>query len=913
MKTFLSEVVQEHLQLGYPLADTVCVLPSERAGVFLKQEFRKQLSNTTFLPEVVSIEKFVEEISGFVKIDTVSLLFEFYEVYKNQCKGKDDFSVFTQWGNMALQDFNEVDRHLVDSEGLFSYLKDVSRIEKWQVDSEKNASQLVSNHLVFMENLGKYYRFFKEYLIENKKGYQGLLYRKASQKIDKFITDNGEKKFLLIGFNALNKAEEVIFQALLNSGIGKVYWDSDDYYLNSRKEAGTFLRKHKTSWKYFEKNPFNFISENFKEPKNIYEIAASKNVSQIKSVGDILSKQKNFENTALVLADESLLSLTLNSLPPNLDRLNITMGYFLKDMPIAGFFQTLFDLYLNQEKLDKIEVGAFYHKDVLRLLNHPFVYKLSKSIENLDVIKEYVVKNNHVFVAESKLCEIIEKVGEVSLMSLFSMSHNVTFFIERIHLVIYSNKDNFEGFEKECLFRYYNLFLQLESLNNRYKHITKIKTLFSIYGQLIATEKLSFQGEPLSGLQLMGMLETRVLDFETVIITSMNEGVLPAGKSENSFIPFDIKREYGLPTYQEKDAIFSYHFYRLIQRAKNVYLLYNTETDDYGSGEKSRFLTQMEIDKFPIKKFSVSPVVTSEAKEIISIQKTPEVITTLKQIAASGFSPSALSTYILDPLVYYKQYILKIHEVEEVEETVAANTLGTVIHDALEYFYKPFQGRFLKVKDVESMISKIDEITIFYFKKHYHNGDFSIGKNKLIFEVAKSFIIRFLKMELMLLKEGKKLKIIATEMKLEAVVPFEKYDFPIKIKGTVDRIDELDGVLRIIDYKSGKVVSNQLKINDFSVISSDYKYTKALQVMLYVYLYSQNNKGIFESTIESGIFSFRNMKSNFLRMNFGEGRKNDFNVTEERVLEFLEAVKNIIEELFDVDRPFVENIENPYK
>ena len=918
MKTFLSEVVANILEEGFPLSQTICVLPSERAGVFLKDELKKQVTSTTFLPEIVSIENFIETVSELKKIDTVPLLFEFYNVYLETQEGTpESFDSFSQWAAIALHDFNEVDRHLVDTKDLFSYLRDIKRLENWNLDtsgSNIEMTDMVANHFSFMENLGLYYDAFYSFLLKNRKGYQGLLYKEAASKIEIYCTHNSDKKIVLIGFNALNKAEELIFKALLESKIATAYWDADSYYMDAKKEAGFFLRKYKKDWAYFEKNPFKTVASNFSKEKSITEIAAAKNISQIKSVGELLSQKQNLENTALVLADESLLSLTLNSLPENVDRLNITMGYFLKDMPIAGFFESLFELYLNQIKLDKVGEDSFYYKDVFRLLEHPFLLKLLNGSVEVGALKKTLIANNEVFVKRTSIEKLVSHEECLSpIVLLFSMSQNVAQFIASCIELIALQKENFEGFEKECLYRYFNLFVQLQNLNGAYKHIRSLKTLQAIYKQLIGTEKLSFQGEPLSGLQLMGMLETRVLDFETVIITSMNEGILPAGKNENSFVPFDVKQNYGLPTYQEKDAIFSYHFYRLLQRAKHVYLFYNTETDAYGAGEKSRFLTQLEIDGIEISKKTISPMVSSEKKEDLVIPKTKEALSVLKEIAAKGFSPSALAKYIEDPISYYKRYVLKIKELDEVEETVAANTMGTIIHDVLEDFYKPFLNAVLTIEDVKLMISKIEEKTIVYFEAHFKNGNIYVGKNKLIFEVAKNFILKFLQSELKILQEGAELKIIGTETKLVATIEVPGLDFPVKIAGTVDRIDELNGVIRIVDYKTGKVTANELKLADFEQIPSEYKYTKAMQVLLYAYLYTQNNNVNFENPLQSGIISFKNRKAGFLKLNFAAKGPADANVTEEKLQDFMEVIQTMIAEIFDENIPFIENKDRPFK
>ena len=343
-----------------------------------------------------------------------------------------------------------------------------------------------------------------------------------------------------------------------------------------------------------------------------------------------------------------------------------------------------------------------------------------------------------------------------------------------------------------------------------------------------------------------------------------------------------------------------------------MYLLYNTDTDDYGAGEKSRFLTQLEVEGFPIVKTSVSIPVTSPKIEQQLVQKTPEMIAALKKIATSGFSPSALSSYVSNPIAYYKRYLLKIKDLEEVEETIAFNTLGTVVHEVLEEFYKPFIGRFVSAENVKSMQKNRETTLRKSFQKNYQNGNLDKGKNKLIFEVANAYVSNFLAAELRLLVAGKQLKIIGTETKIKAEIQIDGLDFPVYLKGEVDRIDELDGVKRIVDYKSGKVTASDLKISDFSKIKEGRKYNKALQVMLYAFLYTQENKTIFDGELESGIFSFKNSNEGFLKMNFAEGRTKNNKVTAERVSEYMEVVKEIISELFDLQTPFEENSDDPY-
>jgi len=444
------------------------------------------------------------------------------------------------------------------------------------------------------------------------------------------------------------------------------------------------------------------------------------------------------------LADENLLTLTLNSLPNNVKNINITMGYSLKDIPVASLFDALFKMHLNQQKFNKVSEQQFYYKDVLNVLNDPFLNKLYNEI--LQKISTKIKSENSIFLDLETLKNCISpaEAMEISLLfSLFEFSTNVNTIIKQCGDLISKLKEFVVGVEKEYLYRFYTIFQQLETLNSTYNHINNLKTLTLFYNQILQNEKLSFQGEPLQGLQLMGMLETRALDFDTVIITSVNEGILPAGKGDSSFIPFDVKKYFGLPTYQEKDSIFSYHFQRLLQRAKNIYLIYNTETDGYGSGEKSRFLTQLEINNPEITKSIISPKVQHSEAPLLQIKKTEEVVQKLKEVFTKGISPSALATYIYNPISFYEQKVLGIKEDNEVEETIAANTMGSVIHDVLEEMYKPYLGSFLSKENVAEMQKNCTTLLTKYFGKHYLKGNIQTGKNKLIFEVSKNHINDF--------------------------------------------------------------------------------------------------------------------------------------------------------------------------
>ncbi len=912
MQSFISETIDDILRTTTSFEDVIFILPSQRAKVFVKQEFKNKIA-VGFLPEMLNIEQFIQQVSGVEKADSVQLLFHFYSIYKHIEKNPDSFDVFAAWAITVLQDFNEIDQHLIDTKDIFIYLRDIERLRKWSVKGTFKETELIRDHNSFLEKLNSYYNAFYQFLQKKNIGYQGVLYKESTKKIDAYLEKYTHKKLFFIGFNALNKAEELLFQKVLESGNAEVYWDLDETFFNSNHQAGKFIRKYKNEWKYYEKNKLKTLGNTFSKPKEIQVIGAAKNTTQIKYIGEILQQKSNVNHTALVLADETLLPISLNSLPKNINNINITMGYPLKDVPTTGLLFAIFQLFISQEKLKKSITNEFYYKDINRFFKHQLIYGF---LEGIDDFTAQIAKENQTFINENHIHQLLksaEPKTQKVIANLFKPFDTVTEFIDTILALIDWLKDSVNALEKEYLFRFYTTFTQLKTLQGEFEYFIDLKTLAHFFRQLIGSESLSFQGEPLKGLQLMGMLETRVLDFENIILVSANEGVLPANSQQNSFIPFDVKVQFGLPTYREKDAIFSYHFFRLLQRAKNVYILYNTEHDVFGSGEKSRFVTQLEMMRTDIVQKIVSPKVLPQKIELKKISKNTMVFERLQELAQKGFSPSSLTNYLHNPIAFYKQKILRIKEFDDVEETVAYNTLGTVVHETLDELYKPFVGRFLKFYDIKKMEQSAKDLVLKHFKIHFKNGDISTGKNRLIFEVANRFVVNFLAKEKVLLKDEKnQLKIIATEENLAAEIEIDGFDFPVKIHGNVDRVDELNGQIRIIDYKSGMVKGTELKVLDFEQLRVKDQY-KAIQVLLYAYLFTQNKKFDFSKKLKAGIYSFKNLKEGFLSINFSSNYRNpDTDITQEKLDEFIEELKVYIKEIYNPEIAFNEPADLKY-
>ena len=914
MQSFLSQISQHFIKKEIDLNNHIFILPNKRSGIFLKTNFINQQSKTVLLPQIISIEEFISDISKISVIDNLSLIFEFYTVYLqfNSKNEIEPFEKFSKWAFLLLQDFNDIDKNLINADEVFSYLIDAKRIDKLFLSEKKN-SEVTQNYFNFIEKIILYYHGLYKLLKSKKVGYQGLLYREAIDNLKNYNNEINNTKYIFVGFNALNKAEEFIINKFLNNNNAEIYWDCDKYYLKTDNLTGNYINSYKKNWKYYNKHNFNWVFDELNKTKNINIIGASKNINQIKYVGEILNKledkKNNYQNTAIVLADEKLLPILLNSLPKQVKNVNITMGYNLKNIALASLFDLLFKLHLNNKKIK--QKNTFFFNDFVNFINLPFLHTIIDQPLFNEKINIFI-NNNTVLINYEEIVEILGQTTKNGLNINFLFNHwgkNIHDILNKliIFIDILKNDSNLNYIDIEYLFRFNSIFQQLENLENEYEFIDNLKTLYQFYLQILQNENLSFRGEPLQGLQIMGMLESRVLDFDNVIITSVNEGILPAGKKQNSFIPFDIKLRYKLPTYNEKDAIYSYHFYRLIQRANNVFLLYNTQNDDFGLGEQSRFITQLEIAKetkalhnLNISRQIIDPDVSSNFVELQEIVKNDAIIAQLKELANHGFSPSALTSYIRNPIDFYKKRILNINDLNKVEEFVAFNTFGTIIHLTLENLYQPYKGKVLTSNDIKTMKKIVNHEVRSQFNSFFTKESISYGRNYLSFEVAKKYINNLLENESDLILKGKQIRILELEKKVSLEYQIDSLNFPITLKGVIDRIDEVDGVLRIVDYKTGKVLSGDLKITDWDKLSTDFKYSKSFQVLMYAFLYAKSQNIDFENTdIKSGIISFKNLKAGFLSVNSKPIKTDEIN-------NFLQQLNSLILEIFDINIPFFE-------
>lgn len=915
MRTFLDELASKVLANGQDLERTTFILPSKRAGNFLQKALARQLGKTIFAPEILSIESFIEDVAGITYATNTELLFELYSCYsKVPGMEEESFYHFSKWGQTLLQDFNEIDRYLVDTSALFGYLASVKEIERWNL--KKEPTEVIQDYLKFWESLQSLYASFHTRLKDKGSAYQGMVYREAVENMETYLEERSEQHFIFAGFNALNKAEEKLLQFFLSKGKAEIHWDAHAHFVNDPlHEAGHFIRQHQQDWKVLSDHPDSWLQQGFDPPPAIEIIGTPRNTSQVKYVGSLLEKLQEKDpqavsGAAVVLGDESLLNPLMHALPDNLPAINITMGYPLRNTPAYGFFNRLFDMYENQGPT------GWYHEQVTALLSHPYTGQLLDSHKK-DLSRkllEGMARMNWLQIRQKDMLSLAEEEGDLVSQVFFPNPGSPEDFLESISGIIELMKghmqDNRDSLGLEYLYQFHKIFNELTRYAREYPELKDLKTLHGVFRNLLEGQTVDFRGEPMEGLQLMGMLESRNLDFETVILTSVNEGILPSGKSQNSLIPFDIKKQFNLPTYKEKDAVYAYHFYRLLMRAKKVYLLYNTVPDTLEGGERSRLISQLMTDPLLGKNLRhriLAPEIRPQTRETSVIHKDDLYQARVRELAAKGFSPTSLSNYIRDPHTFYQKNILRIREADEVDTELAANVFGTIIHDSLEDLYKPLLNQVLTKDHIKALQKKIEAHVTTRFLEQYPGADLRHGKNLIAYHVVINYLRRFLSLEEARVQKNE-IRVLGLEQEFHVPVQVTGIDYPVYLRGKVDRIEEANGILHIIDYKTGKAERTNTEVYDWDSLISDKKYDKAFQLLVYAYMFYKTKNRI---PLNASIISFKNLGEGqlmFARKEHSKSKHKDHMITPDVLQDFEDTLGTLIREICNLEVPITETI-----
>ena len=936
-------------QYGNAISDICIVLPNRRAGLYLKKHLADLIKKSIWAPFVFSIEDFMIRLSHLKVCDPTEVLFELYEVHKIlEGEKAQEFDEFIHWGQQLIGDFNEIDSYLVNSAELFAFLNEAKALTLWNLENTP-LTDFEKQYLHFFNSLNHYHELLTSRLLASGQAYPGLLFRKTSEMIPSLVADLEWKKVVFAGFNAMTKSEEILIDALVESGKGEILWDADAYYLeDDKQEAGYFLRNWRKKWKNI---PFQWMGEDFKNSsKTIRITGVPLHVGQTKFCGELLSEIDSdgtqAENTAVVMMDEQLLVPLLNSLPENVNELNITMGLPLRQTPLFDLLDTIFRMHVNIQRFSlsaRTNTGNFYFRDVLKILQHPYMSGIARTLTvgspfSLEDLIHSIKNGNMVFLGKKELYQSSAGLFSQNLSfidPLFEPWNNINEalrnlkqFIGSLHDGLIRQKKGTETrtgqLELEFLFAFSKIIFKLSALSEKYNSIKNIQTLYNLFKQIAGFTSLPFYGEPLKGIQIMGMLETRTLDFDKLILLSANEDLLPAGKTTQSFIPFDIRRHFQLPTYKTKYSIFAYHFYRLLQRASTIHLLYNTEADELGGGEKSRFIKQIlhELTTYnPSIKIEEDILVTTppigEMQPIIQIPKTGDVYDKLMNKAVSGISPTALNNWVQCSLKFYFKDLLGLEEPREIKDTIDAQILGLAVHKALEILFAPYKNSKLEKVALESMIKNHEAAVDQAFRKKYQGFDVSFGKNHLLVKVGKIMVRRYLYYELknmeILATQGLDLILYNLEQYIERKIeiPNQKGSLNIKLKGFIDRINRVGEDWQIIDYKSGKVSAKDLVLEDWQLLQSDPEFSKILQLLTYVYLFNHNFRED-QGRIMTGIISLRKINEGFMQVILPEKEQNKGkgNITGEDILTFEKVLIEILESIFDPYVPFQQTEDN---
>lgn len=918
METFLSEVARKILSdIPHDLDQATVVFNNRRPGIFLRKELAQQKSNTFFLPKIIGIDELVQALNPTEIIPNEFLMFELYGIHCEIEESPTSFDEFIPMAETMLSDFSAIDLYNVDAEQLFNNISDAKAIELWTVGGD-HLTEMQQRYLTFYRNLYRYYTLLHHHLEAEGKAYQGMAYRKVAENIDSMINVYPCQQVYFVGFNALSVCEEKIVQAFIKRGRGQLIVDGDAYYYNEQilngsplpqQEAGYFLRKNRLLFK----NLPPFKSHFADGEKSITIVSCPENLLQTKYAGDLLeqlhsngSSAQSIEQTALVLADEKLLIPMLNALPESVHSVNITMGF-----PFTG--SSAHELMLKCISLhQRAKNNRFLHKDVIDIVSDSIIKKVFGIKCLPTIVNNHLQQQQMAYITTDDLRTVTKEcpeeydaVAPLFGQDTFGVSELLTTCHNFVATLCAHCADKIDLKEQESLGNLLKIIDYINSLQATKSYIDTLDSLQRIYQKIAKRHNISFYGEPLSGLQLLGMLETRNLDFERVIILSTNEGILPSGKKDNTLIPYDLKRcnQFHIPSYEEHDAVYAYHFYRLLQRAKETYLVYHTESESMGKGEPSRFLLQIEHEltkKYPNIHISRKSIATNtqlyDGIKIIEPVKSDVVIQRLQQLAKEGLSPSALNMYRACPLRFYYEYILRLRTADQIEETLQTNDLGTFIHNVLEKIHTIPKKTFLSRTRLEEALSKIDTLLTNEVKSQYRDNIDTTGQNDFLLNVAKNQISHLLRNEIQEIDEGHRIEIVLNESAVAhtLTIPLGNSTIAVNIKGTADRIDRIDGQLRIIDYKSGSVKSEDLIYKDGKKGPSD----KWFQVMLYAWAYYRSHH-LGESVV-SAIYPLKNLHSGLLPAVW-----NDIAVMNKEAIDrFEEMLTNIVSELYNPAIPF---------
>ena len=819
------------------LAHTAVVFPNKRAGLFFNEYLAQESDSPIWSPAYVSISELFRSLSPWEVGDPVKLVCELYKIFRRETQSTETLDDFYFWGEMLISDFDDADKNRVDTDKLFSNLQDLRNImddytfiddeqeeairQFFQNFSIERRTALKERFISLWNVLGNIYKGFRESLASQNIAYEGMMYRHVIEHLD--VDKLPYEKYVFVGFNVLNKVEHTLFTQLKDAGKAVFYWDYDEFYMKENRqavthEAGEFIRRNLRD---FPSPLSGELFKNLSKPKEVHYIASSTENAQARYLPQWIRNNLTTpeKETAVVLCNEALLQPVLHSLPAEVKHVNITMGFPLSQTPVYSFLIALLELHTHGFNFKS---GRYTFQSVVTLLKHPYTRQLTGQAE---LLEKELTRNNRFYPLPGELGkdEFLTQLftplsGNLNLCIRLSETLQQVASIYQANTSGTEDTDAFNQLYRESLFKAYTTINRFRTLIEEDELTVQSETFRRLLVKVLSTTNIPFHGEPAIGMQVMGVLETRNLDFRHLVLLSVNEGQLPKSGGDSSFIPYNLRKAFGMTTIEHKIAVYAYYFYRLLQRAERITLIYNTSSDGLNRGEWSRFMLQFLIEwPHPITRQFLEAGQSPQGTSSITVEKTPDVMRQMQSLfdvranPKAKFSPSALNYYLDCPLKFYYRYVAGLSAPDEVSAEIDSATFGSIFHYAAEHIYKDLttHGKVINKEALETLLRnevKLQDYVDTAFKKLF----FNVPQNEKpeyngVQLINSAVIARYLKQLLQNDLRYAPFTFIASEMEVDEPIDIQTPKGVIKsrIGGIIDRMDSKDGTLRIVDYKTG--------------------------------------------------------------------------------------------------------------
>lgn len=819
------------------LAHTAVVFPNKRAGLFFNEYLAQESDSPIWSPAYVSISELFRSLSPWEVGDPVKLVCELYKIFRRETQSTETLDDFYFWGEMLISDFDDADKNRVDTDKLFSNLQDLRNImddytfiddeqeeairQFFQNFSIERRTALKERFISLWDVLGNIYKGFRESLASQNIAYEGMMYRHVIEHLD--VDKLPYEKYVFVGFNVLNKVEHTLFTQLKDAGKAVFYWDYDEFYMKENRqavthEAGEFIRRNLRD---FPSPLSGELFKNLSKPKEVHYIASSTENAQAHYLPQWIRNNLTTpeKETAVVLCNEALLQPVLHSLPAEVKHVNITMGFPLSQTPVYSFLIALLELHTHGFNFKS---GRYTFQSVVTLLKHPYTRQLTGQAE---LLEKELTRNNRFYPLPGELGkdEFLTRLftplsGNLNLCIRLSETLQQVAGIYQANTSGTEDTDAFNQLYRESLFKAYTTINRFRTLIEEDELTVQSETFRRLLVKVLSTTNIPFHGEPAIGMQVMGVLETRNLDFRHLVLLSVNEGQLPKSGGDSSFIPYNLRKAFGMTTIEHKIAVYAYYFYRLLQRAERITLIYNTSSDGLNRGEWSRFMLQFLIEwPHPITRQFLEAGQSPQGTSPITVEKTPDVMRQMQSLfdvranPKAKFSPSALNYYLDCPLKFYYRYVAGLSAPDEVSAEIDSATFGSIFHYAAEHIYKDLttHGKVINKEALETLLRnevKLQDYVDTAFKKLF----FNVPQNEKpeyngVQLINSAVIARYLKQLLQNDLRYAPFTFIASEMEVDEPIDIQTPKGVIKsrIGGIIDRMDSKDGTLRIVDYKTG--------------------------------------------------------------------------------------------------------------